>query len=143
MLIVILWCNLKMKKMKKTGLFILVSLLVVSLGTSVFADGKDKKNKKADASASVSATAIASTAVISGRVVDADTGEALTGVLVKISGTDREVFTDFDGEFVLRGIMPGDYDLVTKLISYKVHVDKSIQVSQGGEKKVKIKMKKN
>ncbi len=124
--------------MKKAGLIIFTALLAVSFGTSVFADGKDKKNKSTDSS-----TAIAATSVISGRVIDAETGEALTGVLVKISGTDREVFTDFDGEFVLRDIMPGDYDLVTKMISYKVHVDKNLQVSHGCEKKVKIKMKKN
>lgn len=122
--------------MKKTSVFILALWLVVSLSTNVFAEGKDKNqpgNKPAPASA---------TATLSGQVIDAETGEALTGVLVKVIGTDKEVYTDFDGNFTIKDVPRGEHDMVTKMISYQVHVDKSIRVTQGNEKKLKVRMKK-
>jgi len=122
--------------MKKTGISILIALLAVSLGANAFAEGKDKNKAK-----NLTPTA-SSTAIICGQVLDDETGEALTGVLVKINETDHEVYTDFDGNFTFRNVSPGEYSVVTKMISYQVHVDKNIKVDQGGKKKVKVKMKK-
>lgn len=122
--------------MKKTGIFILIALLAVSLGANAFAEGKDKNKAK-----NLTSTA-SSTAMISGQVLDDETGEALTGVLVKINGTDQEAYTDFDENFTFRNVSPGEYCVVAKMISYQVHVDKNIKVDQGGKKKVKVKMKK-
>ena len=123
--------------MKKTSIIIFVAFLTISFGSNAFADGKDK-NKAKNLTPTASATAM-----ISGQVLDDETGEALTGVLVKINGADQEAYTDFDGNFTFRNVSPGEYCVVAKMISYQVHVDKNIKVDQGGKKKVKVKMKKN
>lgn len=56
---------------------------------------------------------------ITGIVLDSTTGEALAGVEVRVEGTERKVYTDFDGKFVFEGIQPGSYKLSTSYISYK------------------------
>ncbi len=62
--------------------------------------------------------AIANTC-ISGVIVDQNTGEALTGVEVKLNGTDTKTYTDFDGKFVFNQIKPGKYSVEAKIISYQ------------------------
>ena len=42
---------------------------------------------------------------VKGQVVDAD-GEPLTGVTVRVSGTDNGTVTDMDGNYVLEGVDP-------------------------------------
>lgn len=56
---------------------------------------------------------------ITGIVLDGATGEALTGVEVRVEGTDLKAYTDFDGKFVFEGIQPGNYKICTSYISYK------------------------
>jgi hypothetical protein len=56
---------------------------------------------------------------ISGVIVDQNTGEALTGVEVKLNGTDTKTYTDFDGKFVFDKVKPGNYSVETNIISYQ------------------------
>lgn len=56
---------------------------------------------------------------ISGVIVDQNTGEALTGVEVKLNGTDTKTYTDFDGKFVFNEVKPGNYSVEAKIISYE------------------------
>ncbi len=65
---------------------------------------------------------------ISGVIVDQNTGEALTGVEVKLNGTDTKTYTDFDGKFVFNQIKPGNYSVEAKIISYEPVV-RSINVN--------------
>ncbi len=112
----------------KSKVFI-AGLLLAAVPLFVFAEGKEKnKNKDENTSVSVVTT-------ISGQVKDARTGEALTGVLVKISETGQETYTDFDGNFSFAKIKPGEYNVVAKMISYQNHI-KNIKASTKREKVV-------
>jgi hypothetical protein len=64
---------------------------------------------------------------ITGRVVDKHTGEALTGVAVKLN--NEILFTDFEGKFEVKDILPGDYSLSISYISYK-EIDKNLKVEK-------------
>jgi hypothetical protein len=56
---------------------------------------------------------------LSGKVIDFNSGEVLTGVEVTIEGTNIVTYTDFDGIFEIKDVKPGTYSLVASLISYK------------------------
>jgi hypothetical protein len=56
---------------------------------------------------------------ISGTVTDGYTGESLNGVAVSLEGTEKSVYTDFEGKFRFAGLTPGDYTLKTVYISYQ------------------------
>jgi predicted ester cyclase len=77
------------KKCLATGLF-----LALSLPVSVYAQ---------------------TVTLIEGVVQKADSGSALSGALVKVVGTEQQVFTDASGRFVLRNVQE---NLVTLEISY-------------------------
>ncbi|NOY38167.1 MAG: carboxypeptidase-like regulatory domain-containing protein [Chlorobi bacterium] len=118
--------------MKRIAIYLTIALFLAATGTQSIAEGKDKEK---------TSTPVA-TASISGQVIDDETGEVLTGVLVKINSTGQETYTDFNGYFNFENVQPGAYEVVTKLISYQVHVDKNIKVEKAAKKSVKVKMKK-
>jgi hypothetical protein len=70
---------------------------------------------------------------LSGSVVDFNSGEALTGVEVKIEGTDVTTYTDFDGHFEIE-VKPGKYNLIASYISYKNSLVENFEVDQKKEK---------
>lgn len=55
---------------------------------------------------------------IKGHVLDSQTEEHLPGVTVSIEGTQSAVMTDETGHFVLDGLLPGTYIVVTQYIGY-------------------------
>jgi hypothetical protein len=59
---------------------------------------------------------------LSGRVLDDSTGFPISNVNVFLSGTSLGTTTDEKGEFVLRGIPPGTYELVTSIVGFLVDV---------------------
>ena len=61
--------------------------------------------------------------VISGTILDAETGESLIGANVVIEGTATGASTDYDGKYQFE-VEPGNYNLV---ISYIGYADKKIQ----------------
>ncbi|MDX9906360.1 MAG: carboxypeptidase-like regulatory domain-containing protein [Bacteroidales bacterium] len=69
---------------------------------------------------------------ITGQVIDKVNQEALAGALVKVEGTDIEVYTDFDGNFSIEGITPDKYTLKCSLISY-TECEKEICIDTAGE----------
>lgn len=66
----------------------------------------------------------AMTTSMKGQVVDQNTGEALTGVRIEVEDADLETYTDFEGNFSLKGLKPGEYEVNVSFISYE---DKSIE----------------
>ncbi len=66
---------------------------------------------------------------LSGSVVDFSSGEALTGVEVKIEGTELTTYTDFDGHFEIT-VKPGTYNLIASYISYKNSLVENYKVEQ-------------
>ncbi len=65
---------------------------------------------------------------IQGRVTDAKSGEPLPGVNIIVKGTYLGAASDLDGEYVIRGVKPGSYDLQASFIGYKVAVNTNVIV---------------
>ncbi len=61
---------------------------------------------------------------IKGKVVDANSGEALIGANVIIVGTSIGAAANADGEFVLSSVKPGDYSLKISYVGYKDKIEK-------------------
>jgi hypothetical protein len=80
------------------------------------------------------------TASISGTVHDMQSGEALAGVKIIIEGTSLNVFSDLDGNFTIKDIIPGSYNLVLSLISYNASLIENIEVEASKEEKIEIKL---
>ncbi len=72
---------------------------------------------------------------IRGTVTDEGTGESLIGVNILIEGTLTGTTTDFDGNFNLYNLEPGNYTLVFCYISYAKKTVENIEL-KGGEVEV-------
>jgi outer membrane receptor for ferrienterochelin and colicins len=77
------------------------------------------------------ATAVAQTGAITGRVVDARSGEGLPGVNVLVQGTLRGAATDTTGKFSIAGVRPGKYNLSFALVGYKREVRSGVTINDG------------
>lgn len=60
--------------------------------------------------------------VLSGVVTDSESGEALTGVRIDITGIETATYTDFDGKYRIELQQNGTYTINFKLITYKSQV---------------------
>ncbi|HOO83809.1 MAG TPA: carboxypeptidase-like regulatory domain-containing protein, partial [Prolixibacteraceae bacterium] len=58
-------------------------------------------------------------AVLRGNVSDEKTGETIVGASVIFNGTTTGAMTDLDGNFEIKNIMPGTYELRCSFISYQ------------------------
>jgi protocatechuate 3,4-dioxygenase beta subunit len=119
----------KLKTMKFTLLILGVFMSVASFAIN------DKDNSKTNENTSTSVT----NSVIKGQVIDKLTGDALTGVSVRLNdGT--EVFTDFEGTFVFENLNPGKYQIQTEYISYENVVLSNIACDNEVVKTLKIQL---
>lgn len=59
------------------------------------------------------------TTKITGKVFDKITGEVLAGVKVSITNSDKFVYTDFEGNFIISDVKPGNTEITASFISYK------------------------
>ena len=55
---------------------------------------------------------------ISGTVTDAETGDPLLGVTIVLKNTNKGVVTDFDGNYIINNVEPGDYTIDLSYIGY-------------------------
>ncbi len=69
------------------------------------------------------------TGKISGKIVDANTGEPLYGVNVVLMGTVMGAATDLEGEYFIINIPPGNYQIKASLIGYSSVTIQNIKVS--------------
>ncbi|MDZ7266694.1 MAG: TonB-dependent receptor [candidate division KSB1 bacterium] len=69
---------------------------------------------------------------IKGRVVDAQTGEALPGVNVVIEGTTMGAATDIEGMYVISGVAAGKHVVVASIIGYARLRVTEVEVQEGG-----------
>lgn len=111
--------------MKKTLLIILIGFIITV--NNVFANKDNEPNSKTEQKVN-----------ISGSVVDVRTGEPLAGVSLCVEGTNIKVYTDLDGLFLVKGILPGDYNLILSLISYKNSFIENIKINS--EKNIDVKL---
>jgi outer membrane receptor protein involved in Fe transport len=69
------------------------------------------------------------TGKISGKVTDKETGQPLIGVNVLLQGTTSGAATDYEGEFFIINIPPGNYNLVYKMLGYETTIVEDVRVS--------------
>lgn len=92
--------------MKKI-LLIFVSISLIA-AANLYAEGEGKDSKNA-----------VMTTTVEGTILDNETGEGLVGVEVKLEGTQKSTYTDFDGNFSFNSVLPGEYALKANYVSYK------------------------
>lgn len=78
---------------------------------------------------------------ITGRVIDADTGESLFGVNILIAGTTRGTTTDFEGAYVIPNLDPGTYTVMYRYITYATQTVTDVVVAEGKATVIDIAMK--
>ena len=66
---------------------------------------------------------------LSGIVVEEDSGEPLTGALIKVHGIEKEYYTDFEGRFNIEALIPGSYDIEISYVSFESTTLKNIQLN--------------
>lgn len=106
---------------------LLLTALLLILGSQVFASGDQPVASKAKAS-------------ITGKVIDNKTGESLAGVAVCIEGTQLKAYTDLDGAFEINNLDPGSYNLVLSLISYKNSLVENLKLNASDKGVIDIKL---
>lgn len=78
------------------------------------------------------------TGKIVGTVVDAETGETLIGVNVVIEGTIKGTATDIDGNYTIRNVSVGTYNIVVSYLSYSTQTITGLVVAEGETKKLDV-----
>lgn len=96
----------------------LVLILISFIGIEVNAKGNSKPNDKLPVAQSV----------LSGKIIDKQSGEELTGVTVRLNGTDQLCYTDFEGNFQFKNLVAGEYKIDVELISYTTIKNCKIEV---------------
>ena len=56
--------------------------------------------------------------VLKGKVIDKKTGETLVGAVVNVGNSEYKTYTDLDGNFEIKNIKEGNYNIVVSYISY-------------------------
>ncbi|MBD3401839.1 TonB-dependent receptor plug domain-containing protein, partial [candidate division GN15 bacterium] len=76
------------------------------------------------------------TGTISGKVVDAKTGDVMIGATVMVEGTQLGARTDLDGRFSIRQVPSGAVNLVVRAIGYTAVTITDVQVTAGEVTKI-------
>lgn len=79
-------------------------------------------------------------AAISGQVLDFNTGESLAGVVVTLEGSEVKTYTDLDGNFEIKGMSPGKYNLVFSFISYNKSLIENLDVAESETEIIEVKL---
>ena len=61
----------------------------------------------------------AASVMMTGTVLDAETGEALVGAIIEIENTDAKAYTDLEGRFRIENMQQGEYSVKVNYSSYK------------------------
>ncbi|MGE5806147.1 MAG: carboxypeptidase-like regulatory domain-containing protein, partial [Ignavibacteria bacterium] len=69
------------------------------------------------------------TGKISGKVTDAETGEALIGINVLIEGTTQGAASEIDGTYIINNVEPGTYTLIFSGVGYQKKIVTNVTVS--------------
>ncbi len=111
--------------MKKAIFSFLAVMLFIGSGLLTAGNEKESNNNTLKSS-------------ISGKVLDYLTSESLAGVEVQIQGTNLKTYTDLDGNFSFSGLVPGEYEITTSMISYREKAEKVQAVPGPTELKIRI-----
>ena len=113
----------------KTKLFSTIALIMMLLSQGVFADNDQVTAETAKPSQCTS---------INGRIVDAESGEFLVGVLVKLEGTDKVAYTDFDGKYSFDQVPKGSYSVQVEYVSYEKKSSETFNTEENNTVDIKL-----
>lgn len=105
---------------------VIILIIAFVLGMNISFASNDKNTENASA-----------TTNMTGKVIDKITGETLAGVMVELDGTNKYVFSDFDGNFSFENLNTGEYSITVSLISYEKNQTR-VNLSKPCEKEVKV-----
>jgi len=88
--------------------FILISAIFIATTCIVNAGNPVTTEKKAETTQMV----------IKGKVLDKKTKEALVGATISIGNSEFKVYTDLEGNFEIKNVKEGNYNIVVSYISY-------------------------
>lgn len=74
------------------------------------------------------------------NVVDDQTGEALIGANVVITGTTQGSVTDLDGSASIPSLKPGDYSIQVSFVSYQTKTIEGVHVDAGQVQKLNVRL---
>lgn len=111
--------------MKRTVLIIIAALAISSVTYCI-----EKENPTMDKRKTTS---------VVGNVVDKESGESLAGVAIKFSGISQVLYTDLEGQFEIKDVMPGTYEIEADFISYKQTTSK-VKVDLKPENNIKVEL---
>ncbi len=80
-------------------------------------------------------------ASLEGKITDANNGEPLIGATVLLVGTYKGNSADFDGNYVINDIKPGDYDIKVQFIGYETKIFTGITFKAGETKSLNVSLK--
>lgn len=80
-------------------------------------------------------------ATLSGKVVEAASGQALTGANISLIGTYKGASSDINGNFVINGIKPGDYNVKVQFIGFETKIFTEIRFTPGETKEITVELK--
>lgn len=80
---------------------------------------------------------------ISGKISDHKTGEELIGVTVVVLGTNIGAATDYEGNFIIGNLKPGEYTLQFSYVSYKKKVIEKVEVKANEVTNLNITLEEN
>ncbi len=69
------------------------------------------------------------TGKISGKITDAETGEALPGINIMIEGTTMGAASDINGEYLINNIPPGKYTIIASGVGFQKRTFVQVHVS--------------
>lgn len=69
------------------------------------------------------------TSIIKGTVIDDKTGKTMPGVDINVSNTKYSTISDFDGNFIIRDIPTGSYEIQFSANSYKTKIISEVVVT--------------
>jgi outer membrane receptor protein involved in Fe transport len=78
------------------------------------------------------------TGIVSGCVIDAETGEPIIGANVVVKNTTRGAATDLGGCFVIPSLSPGEYELVISSVSYARKRITGVRVTSGSRVEINV-----
>jgi hypothetical protein len=81
------------------------------------------------------------TGALVGTVTEQGTNDPLTGVNILIRGTSFGAASDFDGNYAIRNIRPGEYDIEVSYIGFERMLFTAIRITAGETTRLDIKLK--
>lgn len=80
-----------------------------------------------------------STVDVVGVVVDVETRAGIPDVLLRVLGTDVSAASDEQGQFVIRGVLPGDWTLSVSHLAYGTH-EHAFSLSEGVSVQLEVRL---